>query len=50
MPIILRRILFSMITRRQDRHLMAINRVIVEKVARLFVDLARAVLVPPHVK
>jgi hypothetical protein len=50
MPIILRRVLFRMVTRSQNRHLVPVGRVIVKEVARLPVDLARAELVAPQMQ
>lgn len=50
MTVIIRRILLSMITRREDSHLMSVNRIVVEKVSRFLIDLARAQLVTPHVQ
>lgn len=50
MPIILGRVLFSMITRRQDSHLVPVNGVVMEEMASLLVYLPRTVLVAPKVK
>ena len=50
MSIILRRVLLSMITRRQNRHLMPINRIVPEKVSRLLVNLPRTILITPDMQ
>lgn len=50
MPIIFRRVLFSMITRRQDSHLVPVNGVVMEEMASLLVYLPRTVLIAPKVK
>lgn len=47
MTIIIRRVLLSMIAWSQDSHLMSINRVVIEKMASLFVDLPWAVFIAP---
>jgi len=49
-PVILGRILLRVVTWRQDGHLVPVDRVVVEEVARLLVDLPRAVLVAPEVE
>ena len=50
MTIILGGILLCMVTRRKNSHLMSVDGVVVEEMAGLLVDLARAVLIAPHVE
>lgn len=50
MTIILGGVLLSVVARRENSHLMSVDGVVVEEVAGLLVDLARAVLVAPHAK
>lgn len=50
MTIIFRRVLLSMVARRENSHLMSVDRVMVEEMASLLVDLTRTVLVTPQVK
>lgn len=50
MPIILRRVLLRMVARRQDSHLVTIDSVVIEEMARLLVDLARTVLLTPQMQ
>lgn len=50
MTIIFRRVLLSMVARRKNSHLMSVDRVVVEEMASLLVNLARTVLVTPQVE
>lgn len=50
MTVILGGVLLSMVARRENSHLMSVDGVVVEEMAGLLVDLARAVLVAPHVE
>ena len=48
--IVVRRVLFRVVTRRDHGLLVSIDRIVVEEVARLLVDLPRTVLVAPEVE
>lgn len=50
MTIVFGGVLLSMVARRKNSHLMSVDGVVVEEMARLLVDLARAVLVAPQVQ
>ena len=50
MPIILGRILFRVITRRQNRHLMPVNGIVIEEMPSLLINLPGAVLVTPEMQ
>lgn len=50
MTIVIRGVLLSVIARRNNSHLMSVNGVVVEEMAGLLVDLARAVFVTPQVE
>lgn len=50
MAVILGGVLLSMVARREDSHLMSVDGVVVEEMAGLLVDFARAVLIAPQVK
>lgn len=50
MPIVIRAILLSMITWRDNSHLMTVNRIIIEEVSCFLIDLSGRILITPHVQ
>lgn len=50
MPVILRRVLLSMVTWRQNSHLMPVDSIVVEEVTCLLVDFPRTELITPQMQ